>query len=131
VPKKPIIRRSSLQVPQPSKRKGINECRLLTLGDSKSQNIVLVETDPGAEVELHELRTSESIFVLKGTYELILPGTTEILKEADLVYFEPYTLHGLRCIQGTGRCLVIFAPPVDTSKHDEPTSQLNLDQDSV
>ena len=101
---------SSAMIAQPTRRKGISERRLLTCADSHQQNIVLIEIEQGAEVEVHEVSNSESLFILEGEYEVLSSDTTETLYPGDLVHFPPRTFHGLRCAEGPGRFLAIFAP---------------------
>ena len=74
------------------------------------QNIVLIESAQDAEVEVHEVGKSESLFILEGEYEVISSDEVELLNPGDLVYFAPQTSHGLRCVRGPGRFLAIFAP---------------------
>jgi quercetin dioxygenase-like cupin family protein len=105
-----IIRSSSKIEPRQSRRHGISERRLLTFDDTKLQNIILIETEQGAEIELHEIVTSESIFILSGSYEVILDTGSQPLNSGDLAYFHPHSSHGLRCVHGPGSFLVIFAP---------------------
>lgn len=95
---------------QPTRRLGVREQRLLTQSESPYQNIVFLETDQGAEVELHKIDNSESLFILDGQFEVFSSDTSEMLKQGDLVYFSPQTSHGLRCVEGPGRFLAIFAP---------------------
>ena len=105
-----IIRRSSTMEPVPTRRRGIAERNLLTAGDSSYQHLVLIDAEYGSDVELHSVETSESIFVLKGSFEVLLPDTTQIIGTGDLCYFLPKTVHGLRCIDGPGQFLAIFSP---------------------
>jgi len=70
-----------------------------------------MDVEHGAEVEIHQIATSESIFVLGGTFEIILSGSTQRIGAGDICYFPPKTFHGLRCADGPGQLLVIFAPP--------------------
>lgn len=104
-----ICRSSSIEA-QPTRRERIRERRLLTQEESSYQNVVLIETEQDAEVELHEVGNSESLFVLDGQYEVISSDAAEPLHPGDLVYFPPQTSHGLRCVKGPGRFLAIFAP---------------------
>jgi len=106
----PIFRKSSLLAQQPTRRAGIKERRLLSPEDSSYQNIVIINTDDGAEVELHQITTSESIFVLKGTFEVTLPDSSQTLEAGDFCYFPPKTSHGIQCVEGPGQFFVVFAP---------------------
>ena len=101
---------SSTEKLQSTRRLGVKEHRLLTQSDSSHQNIVFLEADQGAEVELHKIENSESLFILDGHFEVFSSETKELLKQGDLVYFPPQTSHGLRCIEGPGHFLAIFAP---------------------
>lgn len=112
-----IVRKSSLQTPEPTRRSGIKERRLLAAEDSPYQNIAIMDAEHGAEVEVHRVATSESIFVLRGTFEVVLPDSTQSISAGDVCYFPPQTLHGLRCAQGPGQFLVIFAPPGRANGH--------------
>jgi quercetin dioxygenase-like cupin family protein len=104
-----VVRGASLK-PSPTRRRGVRERRLLTYEHSSHQNLILIDMEPGAEVELHEVKTSESILVLQGTFEVILPTATETLEPGDLCYFPPRTSHAMRCTGGPGQFLVVFAP---------------------
>jgi quercetin dioxygenase-like cupin family protein len=105
-----IIRQSSPMVPLPTRRNGIRERRLLASEDSSHQHITLIDAEYGAEVEFHAVESSESFFVLKGSFEVLLAETTHIIGAGDLCHFPPKSSHGLRCIDGPGQFLVIFAP---------------------
>jgi quercetin dioxygenase-like cupin family protein len=106
-----ILRRGSRQTPKPTRRAGIKERRLLTERDSPYQNIAIMDVDHGAEVEIHRIVTSESIYVLGGKFEVILSDSRQKIGTGDICYFPPRTFHGLRCAEGPGQLLVIFAPP--------------------
>jgi len=116
-----IIRRSAEMVFTQTRRKGINEKKLLLPEESQYQNVVLVEAQQGAEVELHKIINSESIFVLKGSFEVLFSKSSENtkLESGDICYFNPETLHGLRCIDGPGELLVIFSPEKNNSKFED------------
>jgi quercetin dioxygenase-like cupin family protein len=114
-----IIRNSSTIEPSQSRRHGILERRLLTSDDTKLQNVILVETEQGTEVEPHEIFTSESIFILSGSYEVVLETGTRPLNTGDLAFFHPHSSHGLRCVSGPGSFLVIFAPSSETPTDKE------------
>ena len=111
---KPVFRKSSSLSPSATKRKGVRERRLLTQGECSYQNIVLIDIDAGAEVELHPYPTSETIYVLQGEIEILLPESTECIESGDLYHFPPGATHGLRCLKGPGQFLIIFAPPRGT-----------------
>ncbi len=114
-----VVRRSSQINRKPTCRPGLSERQLLASGDSRTQNVVLVNAEPGSEVELHEVSTDESIYFLSGTFELVLPEGNESVGAGDLVYFESGSRHGLRCTKGKGRFLVFFAPPTSVLIDDE------------
>lgn len=108
---RPIFRNANDMNWQPTKRDGIEEKRLITPEDSPYLNVILIKAKQGAEVELHQIHTSESIYVLEGTFEVILPdGNNKSLKPREICYFPPNTSHGLKCIKGPGQFIVIFAP---------------------
>jgi quercetin dioxygenase-like cupin family protein len=113
------IARGSALAWRPSRRAGMREKRLITAAQSRHQNVVLVETDAGTEIEAHESRTSESIFVIEGRFEVVTATAGEALGPGDLCYFPPSSRHGLRCVEGPGRFLVVFAP---AAPQDEPRS---------
>lgn len=115
---RPILRKSSMLKPRQSRRRGIKECVLLASEDSPYQNIVLIDAGHGAEVEVHQIATSESIFVLRGTFEVVLPDSTQTISAGDICYFPPRTSHGLRCTDGPGQFLVIFAPPGHANEYE-------------
>jgi len=108
---KPVVRKSSQLTPQPTRRQGIRERRLLFPKDSPQQNIVLIDADEGAKVEIHEITTSESIYVLMGSFEVTFEESgSKHLGPGDLCHFRAGTSHGLCCIQGPGQFLAVFAP---------------------
>jgi quercetin dioxygenase-like cupin family protein len=109
-----VIRRSSEMSPQQTRRRGMMERRLLTPDDSRFQNLVLFDMEVGAEVEYHEVSNSESLFILEGVFEVVLDGTTKAISVGDACYFPQESSHGLRCIEGPGRFLAIFAPARQT-----------------
>lgn len=111
-----FVTKSACKPWRPTRRVGIREKRLLTIEQSPHQNLVLVEMRPSAEVELHQIRYSESIFVIEGRYEVVTHKTTETLGPGDLCHFPPDSFHGLRCIQGPGRFLAVFAPALDRAE---------------
>ncbi len=107
---RPVIRRSTGMEVLPTRRSGIGERRLLGPELSAQQNLVLIDADEGAQVELHEVPNSESFFVLEG--ELLVSGTgwQEVLRVGDLCYFQPGMEHAVRVTRGPARFLVVFAP---------------------
>ena len=74
-----VVRRSGELVPAPTKREGVRERRLLSREECGYQNMVLIDMDEGAEIELHPYPTSESFFVLGGKLELLLSGASTML----------------------------------------------------
>jgi quercetin dioxygenase-like cupin family protein len=82
----------------------MDECGLL--------NIILIDLQHGAEVELHPYPASETFFVLKGTIEMILDDTVRKLKKGDMYHLPKNLSHGLKCLRGPAQILVIFTPPV-------------------
>jgi len=108
---KPIFKCANNMKWQKTKRDGIWEKRLITPEDSPYQNVVLIKAEQGAEIELHQIHNSESIYVLEGTFEAILPDDTKrSLKTGEFCYFPSETSHGLYCTKGPGQYIVIFAP---------------------
>ena len=105
-----LVRRSNKLSPSPTRRPRIRERRLITPEDSTYQNVVLLDTDEGAEVEFHLVVNSESLFILSGTFEVLLIDGVQTLQPGDLVYFPGNYSHGLRCSKGPGQFLAIFAP---------------------
>ncbi len=104
------ITRSADVPAEPSRRHGIRHRRLLG-AESPSHHVVLVEAEAGATVELHEIGTNETLYVLEGRFELVLPEGPRPLGPGDLAHFPRGTSHGLVCRAGPGRFLAIFAPP--------------------
>lgn len=102
----------------PTRRDGISEKRLLTVQDSSFQNIVHLDAEEGSEVEFHRVNTSESIFIMNGTFEILLNGAPRTVGSGCLIYFPPGNSHGLRCVKGPGKFLAIFAPPATTVPDD-------------
>lgn len=105
-----LIRRAGALTPAPTRRAGIRERRLLGPADSRHQNLVLVDADLGAEVELHPVQNSESFVVLAGELEVYTAGRRERLGPGDVCHFPPGTSHGLAVVTGPARFLVVFAP---------------------
>lgn len=107
---RPIVRRSGEMAPVATRRAGVAERRLLGPGESREQNVVLVDVAAKAEVELHHVENSESFFVLEGEIEVFGEGWSERLGVGDLCYFPPATAHGVKGGAGAARFLVVFAP---------------------
>ncbi|MBJ95934.1 MAG: hypothetical protein CMP23_15840 [Rickettsiales bacterium] len=93
-----------------TRRAGLWERRLLGADVSHQQNLVLIDAEPGAEVELHYVQNSESFFVLAGCLRVSAPGFSAELGPGDLCYFPPGTAHGVEVVEGPARFLVVFAP---------------------
>ncbi len=105
-----IIRDINALVAQPTRRPHIRERRLITPDDSAEQNVVLIDADAGAAVEVHPVPSSETLYFLSGEY-LVLTGTGETaVGPGSCIYFPPGASHGLRCTAGPGQYLVVFAP---------------------
>lgn len=104
-----IIRRSPEMTPSETRREGLCERLLLTAADSLHQNVVLFDAREGMEVEYHPVVTGESLFIMSGVHEVILPGCRETLAAGDIVYFPPGSEHGMKCIEA-GQYLAVFAP---------------------
>lgn len=112
---RPLIRRFRAVDWTPSRREGIREKRLLCPEDSPHQNLVLVEADDGAEVELHPFEKSESFVVLAGLLEIRAEGFAERIGPGDVCHFPPGAVHGLRVVLGPARFLAVFAPARDST----------------
>jgi len=108
--KPPLIVSSNDVTKVKTRRPGLSARRFLTPADTLDQNVALMEADEGAEIESHVTKTSESFYILEGDFEIILEDCDRSLKPGDFCYFYPDTTHGLRCLKGPGRFLVIFAP---------------------
>ncbi|MBL8766093.1 MAG: cupin domain-containing protein [Planctomycetes bacterium] len=106
----PIFRRGAGLTPVPARRPGFRERRILTREDSPHQNVIHVEADEGAEVEMHPVPNSESLYVLDGVIDFTAPGFAQRLGPGDLVHFQPGAQHGMKVVLGPARYLVIFAP---------------------
>ena len=109
----PVVVKDCWEMPaRPGRRRGFTERRLVGPAQSVEQNLVLIEADTGSEVELHPVSNSESLFFFEGVFEVTAPGNQVPmpLGAGDMVYFPPGASHGLRCITGPGRYLVVFAP---------------------
>lgn len=74
---------------------------------------MLIDAEPGAAVELHPVRNSESFFVLEGRLEIFGEGFREELGPGDLCHFPPALAHGVQILTGPARFLVIFAPAAE------------------
>ena len=107
---RPIIRRSASIEQLPTRRPGIAERRLLGGELSEHQNLVLVDAEQGAQVELHEVPNSESFFVLEGELLVSGRGWEESLSPGDLCHFRPGMEHAVQVVRGPARFLVVFAP---------------------
>jgi quercetin dioxygenase-like cupin family protein len=105
-----IINRSSERRWSDERRPGMKSQMLLGPAQSNHQNVLLVHTDEGALVEPHEILNSESMYFLEGTFVISLHDRSDELIAGDFCYFAPGTVHGLQCIKGPGRFLVVFAP---------------------
>lgn len=107
-----IIKRESQGRYQSASRPGLSALPLITKAETDSQNLVLMQMAEGAEVELHKVKTHESLFVLEGRFTLVLPEGDQPLKQGDVAYFPDQSEHGLKCETGPGKFLLVFAPPV-------------------
>jgi quercetin dioxygenase-like cupin family protein len=109
--KEPLIRRFETMEPEETHRPGLMVRKLLKGEESRLQNVVLMDADEGVVVELHEIEVSESFFILEGIFEVVLEeGGGRRLEPGDFCHFFPETCHGLQCVHGPGRFLIIFAP---------------------
>jgi quercetin dioxygenase-like cupin family protein len=108
-----LVRSSSTLEPKPARRPGFRERRLVGPAQSRDQHVILVDVDVGAEAEVHPVSTSESLFVIKGLFEVALDACTERVASGDLCHFPAGTSHGLKCLAGPGQLLLIWAPPLD------------------
>jgi quercetin dioxygenase-like cupin family protein len=88
----------------------VAERRLVTPDQSACQNIVLVDTEAGAQVEMHSVTKSESFYFLSGRFVATTPDERFELRPGSLIYFPPGASHGLSCVEGPGQYLVVFAP---------------------
>ena len=93
-----------------SRRPGIRQQPMLSPESGAAQNLVLVEYEEGAAVEMHETHVPETIFVISGQLVLDLPGGPVGLGPQEAVYFEPGTSHGMHVEAGPCRCLLVFSP---------------------
>lgn len=109
-PEPPIFRRAAEGRFLPTRRPGLRERRLLGPADSPHQNLVMVEADEGAEVELHPVPNSESFVVLEGELLVHGDGYRERLGPGDVCHFPPGHSHGVRVTAAPARFLVVFAP---------------------
>ena len=117
--KKEVVIRCLGDLPSnPTRRDGISEKRLLSAQDSSFQNIVHLDAEEGSEVEFHRISTSESIFIMNGTFEILLNGGPRTAGPGCLIHFPPGNSHGFRCVKGPGQFLAIFAPPATTVPDD-------------
>ncbi len=105
-----IVKQLGHVPPTPTRRAGFTERRLLTGADSPYQNVILVDAVAGAEVELHPVPNSESIFMVSGRAEVFDGSTRSVLGPNDFVHFPPGAAHGMKIVEGPARYLVIFAP---------------------
>jgi quercetin dioxygenase-like cupin family protein len=101
---------------QPTSRPGIRAKALLPQTSGASHNLILVEYEAGAVVEMHATHAPESIFVLDGQVQVKTPQGEIILGPDDAVHFDPGTEHGMQTLDGPARCLVMFTPIPDTAE---------------
>jgi len=107
-----VLKRNKSIQWQNTQRGGIQEHKLLSSDESSYQNIVTIKAEAGATVEMHKITTSESIYVLSGSVEVISPDSNiQVLETGDFCHFHPCTTHGLRVTKEPTYMLVIFAPP--------------------
>ena len=109
-PNQPLIRRAQEIPVVPTRRSGIKQQPFLGPADSAHQNILLIQAEQDAEVEVHHVANSESFFLLEGRLRVFGPGFDQRLGPGDVCYFPEETAHGVTCIEGPCRFLVIFAP---------------------
>ncbi len=95
---------------EPTRRPGIRQRRLVGPDDSPHQNLVLVEADAGARVELHPVPNSESFFVLDGELVVFGDGYRERIGAGETCHFPPGHAHGVEVGEAGARFLVVFAP---------------------
>jgi quercetin dioxygenase-like cupin family protein len=96
--------------PQQTRRAGFSERRLLGPALSKHQNVVLIDAEEGAEVELHRVPNSESFFVIQGELQVSGPDFEESLRPGDFCHFRPGMSHAVSVVAGPAQFLIIFAP---------------------
>lgn len=108
----PVVVKNCWELPaRPGRRPGFAERRLVGPAQSAQQNLVLIEAVSGSEVEMHQVGNSESLLFFEGSFEVTVPGQEGMrLGAGDMVYFPPGISHGLRCVAGPGRYLIVFAP---------------------
>jgi|GEM_PF-2021664 len=104
------IRRSAAMSPQQTRRAGLSERRLLGPELSQHQNVVLIDAEEGAEVELHRVPNSESFFVIQGELLVSGPDFGESLGPGDFCHFSPGMSHAVSVVAGPAQFLIIFAP---------------------
>jgi quercetin dioxygenase-like cupin family protein len=111
-PTPPVVVMNYWAIPtSPGRRPGFAERRLVGPAQSSQQNLVLIEAESGSEVEMHRVGNSECLLFFEGSFEVTVPGQEQLRLEAgDMVYFPPGMSHGLRCVAGPGRYLIVFAP---------------------
>jgi quercetin dioxygenase-like cupin family protein len=107
-----VVRKSSAQEPKPARRQGFRERQLIGPGESSDQHVILVDVDAGAEAQAHLVATSESLFVVSGIFEVSFDACSERIAAGDLCHFPTGTSHGLRCVEGPGQLLLVWAPPL-------------------
>ncbi len=122
----PTISRSAQMAPQATRRPGLLERRLLGPERSAHQNLVLIDAEEGAEVELHQVANSESFFVIRGELLVSGPGFEEALGPGDLCHFHPGMKHAVRVVSGPAQFLVVFAP--GRSAGEAPPSSGSADE---
>ncbi len=105
-----VIKNVTALTAHPTRRKGIFEKKLLSPDESPHQNIVFIEAEQGAVVEYHLVKNSESLYILEGLFAVVLADDRKIMEPGSICYFAPELSHGLECLKGPGKFLVVFAP---------------------
>jgi quercetin dioxygenase-like cupin family protein len=95
---------------QPTSRPGIRAKALLPKTSGAGHNLILVEYETGAVVDVHTTHAPESIFVLEGEVMIKTPQGEITLGPDDAVHFDPGTEHGMQALGGPAKCLVMFTP---------------------
>jgi len=106
----PIVTRAGDGAFAATRRTGIRQRSLVGPGDSPHQNLVMIEADAGAEVELHSVENSESFVILEGALEIFGDDYRERLSAGDTCTFPPGHAHGVKIGDEPARYLVVFAP---------------------
>lgn len=81
---------------------------ILKAGQLEVMRVVL---PAGKTMSEHRTPGEVTVQCLEGTVELQAAGTTHLLRQGDLVHFEPRALHGLRAVEDASLLVTVCLAP--------------------